>query len=198
MTSRFSISLLCIAVILSLFIMSSFIITVGISSKYLALAFKPTPKVNVDIIGPLTVGNRQLEWLIKAQTGQNSYMQFRLFNAANNQTIQHVTYLITVTRGASTSKFQKPLLLDFFHAHNGLLTLHVEPNPGLITIYGEQDPFLNAWVADPGGDILIRGPLLLQGGLYHFHVEIFTVDNDRSLFIPQQAPKFNSTIFVSH
>ncbi len=107
-----------------------------------------------------------------------------------------VTYLITLTRGTPTSKFQKPLLVDFFHAHNGLLTLHVEPNPGLLTIYGKQDPFLNAWVADPGGNILIRGPLLLQGGLYHFHVEIFTVDNDRSLFIPQQAPKFDAYLSV--
>jgi hypothetical protein len=31
-------------------------------------------------------------------------MQFRLFNAANNQTIQHFTYLITVTRGTSIVK----------------------------------------------------------------------------------------------
>ena len=123
-------------------------------------------------------------------------MQFRLFDVSNNQTIQHVTYLITVTRGTASSKIQKPVVVDFFHAHNGLLTLHVEPTPGTLTIYGEQDPFLNSWVADPGGNILIRGPLLLQGGLYHFHVEIFSIDNDRSLFIPQQAPKFDAYLSV--
>jgi hypothetical protein len=112
---------------------------------------------NVENLPPASVGDRQLSLYVKVNppilttaTAHSAYMQFRLFNAANNQTIQHVTYLITVTRGTSTSKFQKPLLLDFFHAHNGLLTLHVEPNPGLITVYGEQDPFLNAWVADPG------------------------------------------------
>jgi hypothetical protein len=27
----------------------------------------------------------------------------------------------------------------------------------------------------------------LQGGLYHFHVEIFTIDNDRTLFVPPQG-----------
>ena len=85
---------------------------------------------------------------------------------------------------------------DFFHAHNGLLTLKIQPSQGPITIYGEQDPILNAWVADPGGTINIRGPLLLQGGLYHFHVEIFTIDNDRSLFMPEQAPKFDSYLSV--
>jgi hypothetical protein len=123
-------------------------------------------------------------------------MQFRLFDAKTNNTIQHVTYLITVTRGTTSSVTQKPLLVDFFHAHNGLLTLHVEPIPGTVTVYGEQDPFLQSWVADPGGNILIRGPVLLQGGLYHFHVEIFTIDNDRTLFIPQQAPKFDAYLSV--
>ena len=51
----------------------------------------------------------------------------------------------------------KPLLSDFFHAHNGLLTLRIQPAQGPITIYGEQDPILNAWVADPGGTINIQG-----------------------------------------
>ena len=156
---------------------------------------------------PASVGGRQLSLYLKVSppilttaASHNAYMQFRLFDATNNQTIQHVTYQITVTRGASTTTLgaltQKPLLLDFFHAHNGLLTLHVEPTPGALTIFGEQDPILQAWVADPGGNILIRGPLLLQGGLYHFHVEIFTVDNDRSLFIPEQAPKFDAWLSV--
>ena len=102
---------------------------------------------NVENLPPASVGDRQLSLYVKVNppilttaTAHSAYMQFRLLNAANNQTIRHVTYLITLTRGTPTSKFQKPLLVDFFHAHNGLLTLHVEPNPGLLTIYGKQDP----------------------------------------------------------
>jgi hypothetical protein len=155
---------------------------------------------------PATVGNRQASLFVKVSppilvstSKQDTFMQFRLFDAVNNQTIQHVTYDISVFRGAagsSSSTTDKPLLRDFFHAHNGLLTLRIQPTQGPITIYGEQDPILNAWVADPGGTINIRGPLLLQGGLYHFHVEIFTIDNDRSLFMPEQAPKFDSYLSV--
>src|ERR671934_204492 len=154
---------------------------------------------------PATVGNRHASLFVKVNppilttaAKQDTYMQFRLFDANNNQTIQHVTYDITVTRGAtsSSSSDQKPLLRDFFHAHNGLLTLKIQPTSGTVTVYGEQDPFLNAWVADPGGTVNIRGPLLLQGGLYHFHVEIFGIDYDRNIFIPDQAPKFDSYLSV--
>jgi hypothetical protein len=140
---------------------------------------------------PATVGNRQASLFVKVNppilttdNRQNAYMQFRLFDANNNQTIQHVTYEIAVTRGTSSSP------------SNGLLTLKIQPSPGAVTVYGEQDPFQNAWVADPGGTINIKGPVLLEGGLYHFHVEIFGIDNDRNIFIPENAPKFDSYLSV--
>ena len=150
---------------------------------------------------PVSVGNRQVSLYLKVNPPilttaavHSAYMQFRLFDVSNNQTIQHVTYEITVTRGTASSLTEKPLLLDFFHSHIGLLTLHIQPTNGPITIFGEHDPILKSWLADPGGNILIRGPILLHGGLYHFHVEIFTMDNDRTIFTPQQAPKFDASL----
>src|SRR5918911_4392618 len=102
---------------------------------------------------PASVGNRKASLFVKVNppilttdNRQDAYMQFRLFDANNNQTIQHVTYEITVNKGTtatSASINQKPFLLDFFHAHNGLLTLKVQPSNGPLTIYGDQDPFLN-------------------------------------------------------
>ncbi|MFZ0221486.1 MAG: hypothetical protein WAM42_07310, partial [Candidatus Nitrosopolaris sp.] len=155
--------------------------------------------LSVENLPPVSVGDRQLSLYLKVNppilttaASHGAYMQFRLFDASNNQTIQDVTYLITVTRGTGSSTIQKALLLDFFHSNNGLLTLHIEPIPGALTIYGEQDPFLNSWVADPGGNILIRGALLLNGGLYHFHVVVI----NRNLFIPEQAPKFDAYLSV--
>ena len=158
---------------------------------------------------PASVGNRKASLFVKVNppilttdNRQDAYMQFRLFDANNNKTIQHVTYEITVNKGtllsfsSSLSSSQKPLLRDFFHAHNGLLTLKVQPSNGTLTVYGEQDPFQNAWVADPGGTINVKGPLLLEGGLYHFHIEIFSIDNDRNIFLPENAPKFDSYLSV--
>lgn len=156
---------------------------------------------------PATVGNRKASLFVKVSppilttdTRGNTYIQLRLFDANTNETVQHVTYDITVTKGTSQAGLgTKPILRDFFHAHNGLLTLKVQPvnsSGGQVTVYGERDPFQNAWVADPGGSVNIRGPVLLGGGLYHIHIEIFGIDNDRNIFIPDQAPKFDSYLSV--
>src|SRR5919204_3183092 len=59
---------------------------------------------------PASVGNRQASLFVKVNppflttaNRQDAYMQFRLFDANNNKTIQHVTYEITVTRGTTTT-----------------------------------------------------------------------------------------------
>jgi hypothetical protein len=153
---------------------------------------------------PASIGNRAASLFVKVNppilttaTRQDAYMQFRLFDANTNQTIQHTSYLITVTKGiAGTGPNEKPLMRDLFHSHSGLLTLKIQPQPGPLTIYADQDPFQNAYVADPGGTIEIKGPLFLDGGLYHFHVEIFGIDNDKNIFIPSDAPKFDSWLSV--
>jgi hypothetical protein len=150
---------------------------------------------------PVLIGNRQISLYLKVNppiltpaAAHNAFMQFRLFDPSNNQTIQHVTYKIAVTSGTTSSSREKPLLVDSFHSHIGLLTLHIEPTNGPITILAEHDPILKSWLADSSGNILIRGPVLLHGGLFHFHLEIFTMDNDTTLFTPQQSPKFDASL----
>jgi hypothetical protein len=152
---------------------------------------------------PASVGNREASLFVKVNPPiltssnlQDAFMQFRLFDANNNQTIQHVTYHITVTK-ASAGKDQKSILDDFFHAHNGFLNLKIQPSDqGSVTIYGDKDPFQMAYVADPGGSVSIKGPVLIEGGLYHFQIEIFGIDNDRNIFVPDNAPKFDSYLSV--
>ncbi|HYV52871.1 MAG TPA: hypothetical protein VE971_06205 [Candidatus Eisenbacteria bacterium] len=150
---------------------------------------------------PISVGNRQMSLYLKINpliltpaSAHNAYMQFRLFNAINNDTAQHVTYKIIVTRGTAPSSTEKPLLFDSFHSHKGLLTLHIEPTNGSITISGEHDPNTKSWLADSEGNIQIKGPILLHGGLFHFRVGIYTIDNDTTSFTPQQVPKFNASL----
>ncbi|MGB7960748.1 MAG: hypothetical protein WCF46_12715 [Nitrososphaeraceae archaeon] len=152
---------------------------------------------------PASLGNREGSLFVKISppiytttTGGDAYMQFRLFDAKTNETVQHVTYDISVSKGANPVEGEKPLVRDFFHAHNGLLTLKVEPANGSLTIFGDRDPFQAAYVADPGGTINIRGPVLQEGGLYRFDIQIFGVDNDRNIFVPDKAPKFETFLSV--
>ena len=60
--------------------------------------------LSAENLPPASVGNRQLSLYLKVNppilttaASHSAYMQFRLFNAANNQTTQHVTYLITLS-----------------------------------------------------------------------------------------------------
>lgn len=149
---------------------------------------------------PASVGDRNASLFVKisppiltSESRQNAFMQFRLFDANNNQTIKFTTFYIEVTKGIDNSK---SIMHDFFQTENGLLTLKIQPTEGALTVYGNQEPFLNAWVADPGGTVNIRGPLLLDGGLYHFHIELFGIDNPRNIFKPEDAPKYDSWLSV--
>ncbi|HEX2614372.1 MAG TPA: hypothetical protein VHL10_02695, partial [Nitrososphaera sp.] len=78
---------------------------------------------------PASVGNRNASLFVKisppiltTESKQDAFMQFRLFDANNNQTIPHTTYNIRVTKGVADNN-SKPIMQDFFHSHDGLLTL---------------------------------------------------------------------------
>ena len=132
--------------------------------------------------------------VLTSESKQDAFAQFRLYDANTNVTIPHTTYQIAVTKGNLDK--EKPIFNDFFHAHNGLLTLKIEPREGELTIFGTREDFQKAWVADPGGTINIRGPILLDGGLYHFNIVIFGIDFDTKIFAPGEAPEFDSWLSV--
>ena len=152
---------------------------------------------------PATVGDRQASLFVKisppiltTESKENAFLQFRLYDERDNQTIKFVTYEIAI-RKANAPQDSKPLLRDFFHAPNGLLTIKVDPTEGgSLQVFGDRDPFQNALVADPGGTVNIRGPILVEGGLYHIEVRIFGIDNVRNIFTPENAPKFDSYLSI--
>lgn len=152
---------------------------------------------------PATVGDRKASLFVKisppiltTESQGNAFLQFRLFDERNNQTIKFVTYEISI-RKANTPPDSRPLLRDFFQAPNGLLTIKVEPTEsGSVQLLGDRDPFLGALVADPGGTVNVRGPILTDGGLYHIEVRIFGIDNVRNIFKPEDAPKYDSYLSI--
>jgi hypothetical protein len=125
----------------------------------------------------------------------DAYILFRLYDANNNETIKFTTFFISVEKGVGEDAvtIMPPTL---FHTESGLLRLKVEPAEGELQIFGTQEQFLNAWVADPGGTVNIKGPLFLEGGIYHIRVEIFGIDSIRNIFPDVDIPKFDSWLSV--
>ena len=149
-----------------------------------------------------TLGDRNAELLVQVNppiltdaSRNDAFILFRLYDANNNQTIPYTTFFVSVEKGIGedAETIMPPTL---FHTESGMLRLKVQPTEGELQIFGTQEQFLNAWVADPGGTVNVQGPLFLEGGLYHLRVEIFGVDNIRNIFADENIPKFDSWLSV--
>ena len=145
---------------------------------------------------PATVGDRVASLYTKisppiltSDTMQNAFFQLKLFDSKTGKNITNVNYFLTINKG------DKMLLRELFYSKDGPLTLKIEPGEGPVNVYGTTEPFLGGWSSETG-QITISGPVLTQGGLYHFAIEIFGIDNVRNIFKPENAPRFDSYLSI--
>jgi hypothetical protein len=146
---------------------------------------------------PASVGDREASLYTKinppiltSDSKENAFFELRLFDAKTDENIKFVSYFITV------EKDDQLLMRDLFHSPTGPLKLKINPTSSeSISVFGSTEPFLGGWTSETG-DITINGPLLLEGGLYHFAIEIFGIDNPRNIFTPENAPRFDSWLSV--
>jgi hypothetical protein len=81
----------------------------------------------------------------------------------------------------------------------GALRIQMKPsNASQVTVYGEQDPILNAYGGTPESPVIATGPIFLEGGLYHFVVRIATVDYDRTILPDDKQPIFDGYLSVGN
>jgi hypothetical protein len=109
--------------------------------------------------------------------GDDLLMTIGFLDEGKNANIQHVTFRMDI------SKDGKHIFSDFFHDHNGEVRLMFKDKGGSLsshTIGGNQDVLTNAWIADPGSPITIRGPVFNQSGTYNVDLELTTIDNDKT------------------
>lgn len=151
-----------------------------------------------------SLGSRKADLLIKmtppivtTETIQNQsqkpVIEFRLFDSNTNNSVNHVTYFITIEKDG------KILVANWFHDHTGDLRIQVAPrNTSQVVVYGEQDPILNTYYGTPQSPVIAAGPLFLEGGLYHFTVRIVTVDYDRTFIPDSQQPVYDAYLSVGY
>jgi plastocyanin len=150
-----------------------------------------------------SLGNRKADLLIKMippvvttetlQNGQKPVVEFRLFDSNTNKSFSHVTYYIIIEKDG------KRLLADLFHDHNGDLRIQINPsNLSQVSISGQQDPLLGAYIGTSGSPVIASGPIFINGGLYHFIVRIATVDSDSTLLPDNQEPIYDSWLSIGN
>lgn len=132
--------------------------------------------------------------ILTTETAEDRFLQLRLFEG-NNETITFTTFGIEAFRVTATGE-EKLMNYDAFHTESGVLTLQIEPAEGETRVFGTRDDFLNAWKADPGGNIQIEGPVLAEGGLYHFRIEVIGIDSPRGLLNQDQIISLDSYLSV--
>lgn len=144
------------------------------------------------------IGNRVITAFIKlnppiitSDTSQDKYLQFRFFDANTNTTINNVSFFINATKG------DKVLMHDLFYTHSGYLTIKFQPGGevGQWTVQGDHDPVLGGWMSQDD-QVNVIAPILTEGGLYHFHMELLALDYANTLIDQSNPPKFDSYLSV--
>jgi predicted secreted protein with PEFG-CTERM motif len=86
---------------------------------------------------------------------------------------------------------------DLFYTKSGFLKIKLQPGGevGKWTVYGDQNPTLGGWTSETD-EITVKAPILVEGGLYHFHMEILALDYGNTLVDQSNPPKFDSYLSV--
>ncbi|GEM_PF-2824898 len=129
---------------------------------------------------PATVGDRKLTVSLNVDPVAGETTEYlgrlRLINDDTKETIQHVTYFVTIKSAGSV------LLREWFHDHEGDLPFTVRPKDASVTkVYGVKEPVLNAYMKSGENPVVIEGPVFMTSGIYDFIIEIFSIDNDKTL-----------------
>ena len=178
-----------VQIIISFLVVTISVLLANLQESYSDGLFEET-------LPPASIGDRAASLYTKisppvltSDTIQNAFFQLRLFDSKTGDNITNVNYFLTINKG------DKVLFRELFYSKEGPLTLKFQPSQGPVKIFGSTEPFLGGWTSETG-DVTISSPVLSEGGLYHFGIEIFGIDNVRNIFQPENAPRFDSYLSI--
>ncbi|MDQ4056342.1 MAG: hypothetical protein M3156_02875 [Thermoproteota archaeon] len=120
---------------------------------------------------------KTLPSLIK--TDQDAEMKIGFMDGTAKKGVNHVTFRMDISMDG------RKILSEFFHSHEGPLNLLFKDtnsvSPPKYTVGATSDVLTNAWIADPGSPIIVRGgEIFSQPGTYKALIEVTTMDNDKT------------------
>lgn len=145
---------------------------------------------------PISLGNRNATLFVSVQpsvfdpSSNESYLSFKLSDARTDAVIEHVTYLIELSRDG------KQIFRETFHDDQGNLNIRVISNDSEnIKIDGDKEQTSGGWTRKLFSPLSIEGPVFTAGGLYKFRTEILTVDSDNNMLA--QRPTVDGAISIA-
>ncbi len=146
-----------------------------------------------------SIGNRKMAMFIKVNPPiitsdnlQDRYLQLRFFDAQTNASINNVSFWLNVTKG------NQKLMYDLFYTSDGTIELKFKPggSVGKWTVFANQQPQNLAWYSE-SNQVDVQSPILSQGGLYHFNMELLGFDYPGEFVRPYDTKvKFDSDLNV--
>jgi hypothetical protein len=127
------------------------------------------------------IGNRKISLDFETQpnpvkANQDVTMNIVFIDENAKKNVNHVTFRMDISKDGNR------LLSDFFHSHEGKVNLSFKDNnKASYTVGANSDILTNAWIADPGSPIILRGgQIFSQPGIYETIIEVTTLDNDKT------------------
>lgn len=135
-----------------------------------------------EVLPPISIGNSHATLSIlvnppKFDPDNKEYdISVNLVDSKTQAVIENVTFLIEVTKDGKT------VFKDKFHDDLGNLYLKiVQKDSEQVSIIGKYDNKIGWIKKDDFNPLMLEGPIFISGGLYHFNIEILTVDSDDNI-----------------
>lgn len=153
----------------------------------------PSPSLSTASVGNRTVEVAARIYPTSTISTDTHYLWFRFFDANTNQTIQHVSFFLNITKKGGS------VLHDLFHTDSGVFTLQIDSSNKSFndTVFGNRDPILHGWMSYDNTPVIIHAPLFNQNdSSYNMTIVMYTIDRDNNLF-GSNYPQFRAYLSMN-
>jgi hypothetical protein len=132
---------------------------------------------------PIPLGDKDVTVAVKmtpafiVDNTNDAMIQIRLKDTKTDKTIPHATFLVSIDKQGQT------LLSEQFHAHDGELFLAIKPTDTASARISASKEELG-WLGSKLSPVSVEAPIFLDGGMYHYKIEVLTLETDSTVKEP--------------
>jgi len=132
--------------------------------------------IGFETISGIEIGKKEISLTVEIpidfEGSENTQITISAIDDKTDENIENLTLLISLFNE------NEMIMKDSFFTPNGNLKINVLSNSDdEIKIQAHKDSSLDAWIETESQPIQLSGPIFITGGLYHFEIEILTIDD---------------------